>query len=620
MKRRFKLIAVTVIAVMLISFACVGLSACNLSDVASRNLNMIAEQFANILLGDNVFNWNVFALDPENSFGHTRTREGEWYSYSPSTAEDMADVYSAFSFFDKYLKRISTKKLNSKDMATYNSMRSALDSYMAYYGSEYVLQFELMSGKYITAEGGYVADFTTSVENFEFRDKTDLDALLPVILSTKEAFESYIQFVSDRMLSGHPLYDYTINAMQEYLSEILEMGDEYYLYGFMNARIDSLSFLSEVEKATYKSNYERAIKFNFFEGVKNLRDGLEPFKGRVINTSESYLASFGEAGMAYYKWSFENKTGLRNVNIAEEYTKLLAVYDEYGAKMRAVTGYVESIKDTKPQVYAEFNAYMNGEKRILDLDEPQAMLEYLKTASKAIVPDLAVEPVINFKNMDETVGKRTNTKAYYLLSPLDAVNTPEHITLNSYYIENNSDDPLLLTIAHEGYPGHLYAHVRAKEQGSSMLTLINTTDAFVEGWAVYTEFALLDNIANSTESEALKLYCEYNKYLSVVGFVSPVLSDMNINYFGMTVDDLVENGNDREYVLNLMQTLMEMPTTYVSYGYGIYYMVKLHNQAKSALDGAYSEVEFNGLLLSEGMGPTLSRAQEITDNYIRSKK
>lgn len=617
--KRVKFVAVIVAVVMLVACLSIGLTACNLDGIESRNLNMIADQFASIMMGDNPFNWNAFAIDPENSYGHTRTLSGEWYSYTAPTAEDMSGVYQAFKLFSDYLSRINTKNLNKKDIATYNSMRSTLDSYLAYYGSEYVLDFELMSGDYITAEGGYVADFATSVENFEFRDRTDLDTLLPVVRSTRDAFKSYLDFAADRVLANQPLYDYTLTEMQNYLSEILEQGDSYYLYSFLDRKIDALSFLTDSEKTSYKNSFRQAIKNDFFPGVRTLHDGLSQYMGHVTEINRSYLANFDEAGKAYYKWSFENKTGLKNVNITEEYFKLLDAHGKYYDEMDGITEYVESVKDTKPEVYAEFNAYLSGEKKLLDLTDPTEMLAYLKTASRSIVPDLATEPSISFKYMDETVGKRTSTLAYYLISPFDAVNTEEHITINPYNTDS-ADDPLLLIIAHEGYPGHLYAHVNAKESGSSTMTLMNRSLAFVEGWAVYTELALLDVIASATDSEALKLYCEYYKNTIMVGYLSPLISDMNINYFGFSVDDLEGEGNDRERVIKTMQILMEMPTLYVSYGYGVYALASLHDTARSELGDKYNEVEFNGLLLSEGMGPTLIRAGELTESYINSKR
>ena len=47
-------------------------------------------------------------------------------------------------------------------------------------------------------------------------------------------------------------------------------------------------------------------------------------------------------------------------------------------------------------------------------------------------------------------------------------------------------------------------------------------------------------------------------------------------------------------------------------------MNNLHEQAKTTLGDKYNEVEFNKLLLSEGSGPTLTRAQELTNSLYKA--
>ena len=98
-----------------------------------------------------------------------------------------------------------------------------------------------------------------------------------------------------------------------------------------------------------------------------------------------------------------------------------------------------------------------------------------------------------------------------------------------------------------------------------------------------------------------------------------VLYDLNFNYFGYDVEDGENSGTDIDDLRSRIEYFMEIPSTYVSYGYGIYFMNNLHEQAKTTLGDKYNEVEFNKLLLSEGSGPTLTRAQELTNNYIYSK-
>ena len=170
---------------------------------------------------------------------------------------------------------------------------------------------------------------------------------------------------------------------------------------------------------------------------------------------------------------------------------------------------------------------------------------------------------------------------------------------------------MITTIAHECYPGNLYAYVNAKENGTSLLANCTNTLAFSEGWANYVELVLLDNIAK-TANKATAKYCEYLKYSILYGYTNSVIADMSVNYFGMNISAFIDD--------DAIQMLAENPAVYVPYGYGMYTMYTLHEKAKTELGAKYDEVEFNGALLAEGFGPTLARAKEITDEYIRKNK
>ena len=137
---------------------------------------------------------------------------------------------------------------------------------------------------------------------------------------------------------------------------------------------------------------------------------------------------------------------------------------------------------------------------------------------------------------------------------------------------------------------------------------------------MYVELALLNHIASGTQNKALKLYCQYNANEIIAGYVSSLLMDMNINYFGQTVAEYVADGYDEDTAVRIIEGYMEKPSIYVSYGYGMLVMIDVHDQARQQLGSAYNEVEFNGKLLSEGFGPTVERAYELANEYIASKK
>ena len=88
------------------------------------------------------------------------------------------------------------------------------------------------------------------------------------------------------------------------------------------------------------------------------------------------------------------------------------------------------------------------------------MMEYLRNFAPTIVPELKTTPDINIKYMDDASAKASNAVAYYMKSALDNT-SGENITLNGTKLGDKND--VLGTLAHEGYPGHLYQNVYFKK-------------------------------------------------------------------------------------------------------------------------------------------------------------
>lgn len=616
--KKYKLSKVLCI-LLIIACLTICLAGCNFGMSASEKLDFLADSLALSLLGNDAFAWNVFSVNPEQSYGAELQDNPQWYSYSEMTEEDLSGLCTALKFYKQLLATIKTSKLTGKEMITYRTLDDTLNTYLALYDSPRAMDFVLISGSYISAEGGYVADFASMVENYSFRNETDVKNVLSMTISTETAFATYLDYASARARAGLALFDYTLNAMQKYLNDIVALGENYYLYDFVEHKIDSADFLSESAKAQYKTSYKNALNNNFMDGVTTLSEGLDAYKGHVTETEYSYLAAYGQVGREYYQWCFENKTGIRNADMTAVYNELVNAYNSNVTNMDRILESVDGLQDTDKAVYDEFYEYFNGDKVYLGLTDPQEIIEYLKVAAKNIVPDLQTVPEISFKYLDSTVEEISSSLAYYLRSPMDDSNSSESITLNGYQLEQDPSN-ILTTIAHEGYPGHLYAHVYEKQLGVKLVTTLNSSIAFSEGWAMYVELAVLKQIASETDSDAVKLYCEYNAYEIQANYLNSLLFDMAINYFGNGVADYVGTGMEESKACRLIEWYMEKPSVYISYGYGMYYMVELHNKAMNELGNAYNEVEFNGKLLSDGFGPTLTRAEQLTEEYISSKR
>jgi uncharacterized protein (DUF885 family) len=252
---------------------------------------------------------------------------------------------------------------------------------------------------------------------------------------------------------------------------------------------------------------------------------------------------------------------------------------------------------------------------------PDEMMVYLKEFAKYIVPELKSAPNIVIKEMDEASAKRTTTVAYYMKSALDNTGS-EYITLNPVTLLTSTNNDIISTLAHEGYPGHLYAYLYSKEQGLSNISTIMTSTAHGEGWATYVQSKLYEYAKSLSTNEDFGLVMDYLIANQLSGHLLETRLDVGIHYEGWTVSDVAaymdKLGYSSDSAKELYDLIIEMPTQYASYGYGKVVFNKIHNEAKKALGNYYNEIEFNSMILSNGW-VELDILEEMVDAYLDDK-
>ena len=540
---------------------------------------------------------NIFCEVPSD-FGLERY-EANWYTYSHITIEDILETREMFNELLEELTSYKDCALSNRQLIAYNQIEEFLNYQIRYYNLSDDVSF--MELTYVDQFGGYVADFGTYMEAYTLREKADVDDVVNFITSTKEAFASYLDFVNDKTLAGYALSDFTLNAMIDYLDDILESHNPdsnqyYYLQEVLFTKIEGLTFLSDLEKSAYKKQIADAINDSFIEGVKILKEGLEENLGNLATEDEGYWASY-EKGSDFFELELDYLLGLDDFDM-EKYIKELDT----------------AINSTFPMAEGQLNnliykyniSTMSALNRLLRRNSifsgtPEEMLEYLKEFAKTIVPSLDYSPNITIKEMDAASAKVSNAVAYYMKSALDNFNL-EYITLNPTKLGDSND--VLGTLAHEGYPGHLYAYCFSKQLDIHNLSKIMSSTAHAEGWATYVELKLYEYALENTSQGELYDVIQYLYYNHLSGFLLETRLDVGIHYQGWTVDKvgqyLKSNGYDSSAAGEIYNLLIEMPVGYAAYGYGKLYFYNLHQEAKSILGDYYDEIEFNTMLLSKG--------------------
>lgn len=234
---------------------------------------------------------------------------------------------------------------------------------------------------------------------------------------------------------------------------------------------------------------------------------------------------------------------------------------------------------------------------LLPYNTPEEMLEHLKTQIQSAFP-AAPKAGYTIKNVNEKLQDFLSP-AFYLTSPMD------RFTENCIYINsgNNYDDiQLFTTLAHEGYPGHLYQTVYSYSAKLSPIRYILYHGGFTEGWATYVEM-LSYGYTGLEETAARALMLNQDATLSLYASI-----DMGVHYDGWSLADTAEflgsYGIKQVSVISeIYQTIIENPANYLKYYIGYLEFLELKEQAKAYYGNDFSEMIFHTALLDMGSAP-----------------
>ncbi len=342
------------------------------------------------------------------------------------------------------------------------------------------------------------------------------------------------------------------------------------------------------------------------------------------------------------KGSGVNAQGLAGYEYGREY---------YQAYLRLITGSYRTIPEIKQMLSEDFEK--NYISLITLLREEPALNDKLSTVNaffptlppnkilaglqEMIAEDYPVLPVqteCTVKYVDKSL-EPYSAPAFYMIPPID--DTKE----NTIYI-NQMDTAeglsLFTTLAHEGYPGHLYQTVYSGyyQQSTNVSPVRNMLSygGYIEGWATYAELQSYDYAIRLTaethpETGSLYLADKLNRQIQLSLYS---MLDILIHYEGASYERVCEilsamGISDDESIRNIYEYIIGEPCNYLKYYLGYLEIEALKERAEAlwAEDG-FTLCRFHTFLLNNGPADfrTLFRLLETTrpkeSSYFLEKK
>lgn len=164
------------------------------------------------------------------------------------------------------------------------------------------------------------------------------------------------------------------------------------------------------------------------------------------------------------------------------------------------------------------------------------------------------------------------------------------------------DLSLFTTLAHEGYPGHLYQTVYFNAAQPDPIRSLLNFDGYTEGWATYSE--MLSYYFAPIEKEQATLMQRNNSVL--LGLYA--LADMGIHYDGWTLLDTVSffrsyGITDTEAIEEIYDLILSDPANYLKYYIGYVEFLELKKEAIEKWGKDFSQERFHQAVLDVGPAP-----------------
>ena len=465
------------------------------------------------------------------------------------------------------LEAFSYRALSEKNKLTYDILSSYLQT--AANGTSYLLYDEPLSP--IT---GIQAQLPVLLAEYHFKNTHDIETYLNLLETTPEFFKSLIDLEKEKAEKGLFLPDKIVDTVIEQCSSLLHMGKSHYMYTTFKDRLSSVENLTEVQRNSYIQRNETVIQDDFLPAYNSLISALEDLKG-----AGGELAGVCRLhnGKKYFEYLVQKETGSsRNI---PELKKLIQ------QQMQADIASLGILMETSVLPSCSFE------------QTPEKILKNLETKITPAFPqpaDVNTEVKYVPKSMEPYLSP-----AFYLIPCID------HSIENTIYINRAHTMEglkLFTTLAHEGYPGHLYQTTYFSEQNPDPLRSLLNFGGYTEGWATYAEMCSYYLAPLSKKGAAL---AQKNSSL-LLGLYA--FADVGIHYDGWTLTDTIRffsnyGINDTEAIQEIYELIISDPANYLKYYVGYVELLELKKEIANQLGDAFSQKEFHKAVLDVGPAP-----------------
>ena len=481
----------------------------------------------------------------------------------------------------KKLEDFSYENLSSENRMIYDMLR--LDFSLQLSAADFYLLQEPLGPNL-----GIQAQLPALLAEYTFRVPQDIQDYFSLLTCIPEYFNSILEFEKEKSAQGLFMNDTCAKGIIQQCTAFSSQKEENFLDVMFEEQLADLKqqkVITQKQADSYKSMHKKLLKKCVFPAYENLAEGLEKLCGTGKNWGG--LCHLPD-GAQYYEYLLKNNVG--------DFRPIPEIQQRLMEQLKADTMAIQNLLQQDPSLFSKAAKLTQS-----TTYSPQEMLAYLNQTMTRDFPSLKA-PDYEVKAVPKAM-EDFSSPAFYLTPPLDTL-SPNAIYING--ASQVSETELFTTLAHEGFPGHLYQTLYFGRQQPSLIREFLGCSGYVEGWATYVE-----SMAYGYGAEFLNISPQVMELLNRNRSISLCLYsilDIGIHYQGWTLQAVTNTLSSfgiasQEICHEIFQYIVENPTNYLKYYLGFLNFTDLRTTVENKKGTDFQLKDFHQKILEIGPAP-----------------
>ena len=494
-------------------------------------------------------------------------------TFGDYSAEGRKSSLLATKQLRQQLDDFSYRSLTEDEQIVYDVLSDYLDRQLAL--SDYPLFDEVL-----TPSGGATSQLPILLAEYRFHSAQDVEDYLALLSQMDTYFDQILAYEQEKADAGLFMSDSCCRKVIESCEVFTLHPDDNFLITTFDNRLDQMEGISDGDKADYRKRNQTAIAEHVIPAYQNIASGLTKLMRRGRN--DWGLCNY-EDGCAYYSALVAYYTGCDDT--VEE------LFSQIEEKRTADLAVCSTLLSEKPSLLLESDSVT------LDYADEAAMVQTLENAIAADFPEVP-DNDWELVHVDPALSDYL-APAFYITAPIDNYKS-NRIYLNT--AANYDSLGLFTTLAHEGFPGHLYQTVCSYAYGMNPLHTLLNYPGYTEGWATYVE---MQSYYYAGLDEDMASLLQHNQAVMLSLYAT---SDIGIHYYGWEKDEMMKLWSgygitDEATVEAITNLILEEPGNYLKYYVGYMKFTQLREACEAKQKGAFDPVQFHEEIMRIGPAP-----------------